>query len=373
MKSGYKRLILLLACIFCFILLDSIFFKILSGYVMALFLFIILLIFYKFYIIEKDNHRYFKDVLFEIIFYTILYFVIFYLLGLIVGLHRVPNYYTLKALVDIFIPIILICVLREILRYNLLRKADGSKLCICLVVFVIIIIDICDEVSVANFNSQYGILKFVALALLPSISRNISYSYITRKTGYKPIIIFDLIFSLYPYLIPLLPNPSEYIMAIIYLMVPILFAFRLYNFFEKKNDKLLPSNYKQRSFKGMIVPIIIVSTLVYFYSGYFRLYAIAIASGSMSPKIYKGDVVIIDQSIPHTIDEGDVIAYRHGDIIVVHRVVKKQKNRSSFIYYTKGDANENIDNLVIEDDMILGKVKYKIPYIGYPTVWFNKE
>ena len=43
------------------------------------------------------------------------------------------------------------------------------------------------------------------------------------------------------------------------------------------------------------------------------------------------------------------------------------------IYYTKGDANNNVDGIVIEEDMTIGVVKVKIPYIGWPTVWFNKE
>ena len=373
MKGGYKRLLILLVCIFSIILLDSIFFKILHGYYMVGFLVILLLIFYKFYIFEKDNHRYFKDLIFEIIFYTILYFIIFYLLGLIVGLHKVPNYYTFKALRDIFIPIVLVCIFREILRYNMLCKADGSRILTILVVFIILLIDICDDFAVANLSSGYGILKFVALSLFPAIARNISYSYITKKSGYRPVIIFDLIFSLYPYLIPLLPNPSEYVMAIIYLMVPILFVFKLYNFFQKKKDNLIPSDYNKKKFKGIITPTIIVMILVYFYSGYFRLYAVAIASGSMTPNIHKGDIVIVDQKKPHNIDIGDVIAYRHENIIVVHRVVKKEKYLDNYIYYTKGDANDNIDNLTIEDEMIIGEVRFKIPYIGYPTVWFNKE
>ena len=373
MKGGYKRLLILLACIICVVLLNVLFFKVLYGYAMIGFLVVLLLVFYKFYVLEKDNHRYFKEMIYEIIFYTILYFILFYLLGLIVGLYRVPNYYSFTSLKNIIIPIILFCVLREILRYNLLCKAEGSKFIIVLVIITIILLDICDELSIVSFKTNYDILKFVALTLFPSIARNISYSYITRKAGYKPVIIFDLIFSLYAYLIPLLPNPSEYIMAIIYLLVPILFALRIYSFFEKKRDNLLPSDYNKRRFRGIIIPLVLIVILVYFYSGYFRMYAVAIASGSMSPKIHKGDIVIVDKKDKHNIDVGDVIAYRHENIIVVHRVVKKQEYQKEYIFYTKGDANNNVDDLIIEEEMIIGKVKFKIPYIGYPTVWFNKE
>ena len=80
MKGGYKRLLILLICMICVILLDTIFFKLLTGYKMIAFLLFIMLIFYKFYIFENGNKRYFKETLYEIIFYPFLYFVLFYLL-----------------------------------------------------------------------------------------------------------------------------------------------------------------------------------------------------------------------------------------------------------------------------------------------------
>ena len=374
MKRGYIRLLSFLACIIAIILIDTFYFKILSGYSLIIFVILLIGIFHKLFVLEKDNHRYFKDVLFEIFFYTVLYFILFYLLGLLVGLYRTPNYLNVSGFKNFIIPITLFCVFREILRYNLLCKADGNKICIVLVVITILLLDICDDFAFASFKTQYSVLKFVALTLFPSISRNISYSYISKKLGYKPVIIFDLIFSLYPYIIPILPNPSEYLMAMIYLMVPILFVYRLVNFFEKKKDKLFPSNYKKRKAREMILPTIIIMVLVFFYSGYFKLYAIAIASGSMSPSIKRGDIVIVNQKVSvDKIEVGDVLAYRHDAIIVVHRVVNKIKIGDLYYYYTQGDANNNVDDLVIEEDMIIGTVKYKIPYIGYPTVWFNKE
>ena len=163
-------------------------------------------------------------------------------------------------------------------------------------------------------------------------------------------------------------------MAIIYLVVPVLFALRIARFFNRKKDEVLPSDYKKKKLKGIVVPVILIMAMVYLYSGYFRFYAIAIASGSMEDKIHKGDVVIVDQDYNYKdLEIGDVIAYRHEKIIVVHRIAKKVEIGDSYYYYTKGDANNNMDDLVIEEDVFIGKVRYKIPYIGYPTVWFNEE
>lgn len=372
MKKGYKRLIVFLSALIFIFLINTFCINILSGYKTILFLIVLLPIFDIYFMMEKDRHRYMKDIYFEVFIYVMFFFVFYYLLGLVVGLAKTSNYYSFIGFKQFIIPIIGYTILREILRYNLLCKAEGSKICTILVVVLIFLMDISDDYYFAVFKSQYDILKFIALTALPMLARNICYSYLSRKTGYKPVIIFDLVFTLFPYLIPVIPNPSEYIVSVIYLLLPIIFVYRIVNFFEKKKDNLLPSNYKKRHVQGIILPVIIIMTLVYFYSGYFRYYAVAIASGSMSTKIERGDIVIIDQK-DHEFEIGEVMAYKREGLIIVHRVVNKIILGDSVIYYTKGDANNNVDDIVIEEDMIIGKVNHKIKYVGYPTVWFNKE
>ena len=117
---------------------------------------------------------------------------------------------------------------------------------------------------------------------------------------------------------------------------------------------------------------IIVFTLAYFVSGFFRYYAVAIATGSMTPNILVGDVVIVDQHKDYKkLEKGEVIAYKYGNIVVVHRLCDIVVIGEDYYFYTKGDANENKDNYIIYPDMVMGNVKVKIPYIGLPTVWLN--
>ena len=69
---------------------------------------------------------------------------------------------------------------------------------------------------------------------------------------------------------------------------------------------------------------------------------------------------------------GDVIAYTHNNVTVVHRLIKIVKIEDKYYFYTKGDANANPDGYAIEEAMVVGKVNVKMPYIGYPTVWLNE-
>ena len=69
---------------------------------------------------------------------------------------------------------------------------------------------------------------------------------------------------------------------------------------------------------------------------------------------------------------GDIIAYEYNKVIIIHRIEKIVFDRGQYYYYTKGDYNKNVDNWYVEEKMIKGIVRYKIPYIGYPTVWINE-
>ena len=372
MKLGYKKLLIFMSIIFIILITNTFFVSFLSGYNIIIFL-IGLLIFFNFYfVMEKDRHRYFKDILFEIFFYTIMFFILYYLLGILTGLAKTPNYFTIVGMKNIIIPIVLYSILREIFRYNMLCKAEDNKLCTVLVVILFICFDLTNSFSLVRIKTQYDVLRFVALTFLPVITRNICYSYISKKMGYKPVIIFDLIFTLYPYIIPILPNPSEYVVSVIYLLTPLIFTYRILKFFELRKDDKIPNDYRKQKFKGLLFPIVVIMVLVYFYSGYFRFYAIAIASGSMTPVILKGDIVIVDQKCKEP-KVGDVIAFKHEQVIVVHRIIQKLEYKDHNLYYTKGDANEKIDDFIVEDDIIIGRVTNKIPYAGYPTVWFNEK
>ena len=374
MKKGYKKILILSLVLILIFLLDLFIFNFFTSYKMILFLFILLIFFNVFFVIEKDNHRYVKNVLFEILIFIISFFLVYYLLGLLVGLAKNNSYLNLYGLRVFIIPLILYTILREVLRYNMLNKADNNNICSIMVVTVFITLDMVYTMEYTGFVDKYSTLKLVALSILPIITRNISYSYVTKKMGYKPVITFDLMFGLYPYLIQIVPNPSEYVVAIIQLVVPVIFSFNMLKFFIKKEDRHIDSSYYTKRFKASILPSIIIIVLVYFYSGYFKFHAIAIATGSMEPKIKKGDVVVIDRKYNYdSLKEGDVIAFKKDNYIVVHRIVKKLEINNSYIYYTKGDANSSIDDIIIEKNIFVGKKVLNIPGIGYPTVWFSER
>ncbi len=374
MKRGTIRLLIFEILTLVILLLNNFVSSILRGYIEIIFLVGLLVLFYFLYGFTKDRHHLWKNVCLDIIIFLLIFFMLYYLLGILISFAKARNYYFLSGIINVLIPLILSIILKEILRYMIISKSFDVKWIMVLTCFLFINFDLVGKYDLSSFKTKYDTFIFVATVLLPIISRNILCTYLTYKTGYKPVILYVLVTTLFAYLLPIIPNPNQYIYSIVWLVMPMVLLYREYKYFAKeKHDLKIERDYHKRKFSTLIIPFIIILVLVYFVSGYFHYHAIVIASGSMENTISKGDVVIIEKtSDPEKIDINEVIAYRYNKIIVVHRLVKRINVNGETIFYTKGDANHDIDNYKITMDMVIGTVNFKIPYIGYPTVWVNE-
>ena len=373
-KKSYIKLYGYLSFIFIIFLLNVFMSNILNSYKLVLILILLVAIFQYFFVFEKSKKRYNKPVIYLLLSCSIVYLCLFYLSGLIIGFTKTGNYLNWYGLKTFIIPTILIIVLKEYLRYGISLKSEGNK---ALLIFAVITFVMMDISSVLAFyvKGVQDLFLLYALNLLPAISNNILCFYIVRKTNYKPSIVYMLIMNLYKYIIPIVPNPTEYIKSMIDFIVPLLFLIRLNKFFVGENDEYIERNYNKNIISNYAFPIILSAVLIYFISGYFKYYALTIGSGSMEPNIKVGDVVIVKQKgyEVNDIQIGTVIVYRHNNVQIVHRVVDIVKSDNDYIFYTKGDNNDIKDSWYVEEKDIIGIATYKLPYIGLPTVWLSKR
>lgn len=110
----------------------------------------------------------------------------------------------------------------------------------------------------------------------------------------------------------------------------------------------------------LLIPLIY---LIYSISNN-SLFILTVLSGSMSPTMEPGDVVIVSKVNLGEIKEGDIITFKEGNNYITHRVIEvKRENDIKFI--TKGDANKDPDQRTVNPEEVIGKVVFIIPKIGY--------
>ena len=346
--------------------------------VLATILFLFALFVKKGFTRPQKASLYAKEIMFLLLGFGIIYVGAFYLLGFIFytfSKQIVP--FGMKSILENIIPLAITIVSSEIIRNVLInqngsikighKKIDFAKV---LTFINMVLIDLIVYRSVYNLDTLNGLLSLVGFILCASISCNLFYNYTSKRYGYKGIIAYRLITSLYVYFIPVIPNMYIYFRSFIRMTVPyIMYLIIDYSYVK---DKYAVAFKDKRNSMIKIAAILVVTALVtMLISCQFRYGIIVIGSGSMTGAIDYGDAAIFESYHGQRIEIGDVLVFKKDDLKIIHRVVEIQKVNGSIRYYTKGDYNDYVDVDYRTASDLLGVYKFRIKYIGYPTLFVN--
>lgn len=101
-----------------------------------------------------------------------------------------------------------------------------------------------------------------------------------------------------------------------------------------------------------------------------------VMSGSMTPSIRTGDVVIDQKIAAEDAKVGDVVTFRDpegGRRLITHRVRKIRVGRDGVIsFVTKGDAANAVQRWSVPAGGSIGLVRFRVPYLGY-ALWSTRQ
>lgn len=374
MKRSQIIVIGLLTFMLFALLFNSFITKIFSRYSICVFIFLLDVIAYFLLGFEKNKSRYNKDIILSLIIYITIYYISIYLFGLFIGFSKNVYNFDFVSIINNIVPVIILIFVSEILRYIINSKIKDSYLLLGLSLIVFSMIDITFTLNATNFGDFYTVLKVIGLFVLPSLGKNFLFTYLSVKVGFKPNMVYRYLMDIPKYILPIIPNFGAYVESIIYIAFPILVFIIIYNNLKKvdrKVNKIIKSKKSKKTIITyyIIIPLLIITVAL--TSGYFKYQAIVVATGSMSPNINKGDIVVVKKLSDNEIRNlkiGDILVFNRENKIVVHRIYKIYSSGDEIFFKTKGDNNNAPDSYLIEIHEILGIVKLKVRYIGYPTV-----
>jgi signal peptidase len=103
-------------------------------------------------------------------------------------------------------------------------------------------------------------------------------------------------------------------------------------------------------------------------------HSLAVLSGSMTPTLRVGDLVIDRQERAAGLRPGDIATFRDPDKpsrLLTHRVVRMRIRRGVAYVVTKGDANTGVERWSAPVDGSVGVVELRIPKLGYAVVYIG--
>ena len=319
----------------------------------------------------KDNNYLKKNVTKLVISCILVYFLTIYALGLVLCFHKTVFSFHLKYIFGVIVLEALVIIAEELIRYIICRNTPHQKLPIILYTLILSLLNIIIVINGYNLKDNEVFFIFITTIVIPSIARESICSFLTYKVSYLPSMIYKLTIILYPYILPIIPNLGNYLSAISGIALPYAIFYMVSKMLHYK-DKA--KEYQQKATRRMIYApaIAVLIVIVMLVSGLFNHKIIAIGSNSMSPKFEKGDTVIFEKKDIEKIQLGEVIAFQKKGKLITHRVINKKELGSKVVFKTKGDANNAPDSFEVEDNEVLGVVKYTVKYLGYPTLWFNE-
>ena len=290
------------------------------------------------------------------------YFVITYTVGLAVGF--LANSYSLELtgiITNTFFVIITI-IATEILRYVFIDYNKGNHKDLIFITIILILFEANLNIRYDSFGTFERTFRYISTTFLPIVMKNIMCSYITYKSNYKPCLVYRLVMDLYIYFLPIQPDMNYFWTSFSSLILPFTIFIILYN----SKSETSKAKIKKSIWRIIDIPIIVVLCIFLLFAwGIGPFMIVGIETESMYPKIHIGDAVLIDKTIDRNIlKEGDIIAYEKKDIIIVHRIFKKNGRT----YITKGDNNNAVDAEFVDQDQIIGIVRIKIPFLAYPRI-----
>lgn len=327
---------------------------------------------------EKKSRRFKYESLFYVFAYCVLFLLITYFIGIFIGFSKNVYKLNFSNLINNIIPYLILIVISEVLRYEISRKGEGSLLSYVLVTAILICVDMSIFLKTYDLSIGDEQIKFICAIVMPSFFKNICLIHFNRNGGIYSSLLYRLLLDLKIFIFPIFPNFGIYWDSVIYTTLPVLMSLII-----RLHLKQYKYEYDTRTIlkKGALYNylfyfilfglILIINILV---SCSFKYNMIAIGSGSMSPKIEKGDAVIYEKFDGKNMPEKEQILVFHKDKkIIVHRIIDVVDiNEKEKIYYTKGDNNDSPDGYPIETKDIVGVVKTKIKYIGIPSVLISE-
>lgn len=300
------------------------------------------------------------------------YVLVIYGLGLFTGFTKSIYNYSFFGIIKNISPIVFAVFFKEIIRYIVAYNSKKDVKPIIFLTVIYIIFDILNGSFGISFTSFYQVFHFVCLTVLPSIAKQALLSYVTFYVSLIPSFIYALVFEVAPFVLPIYPDLGDYLNAVISLLLPFI-VFMTIKKMLNYNEKTV---IKVRGYfvKLMVIPFtLFLCVIILLVSGLFNHKMIAIGSDSMNPTYYRGDAVIYEKVKPDGINKGDILVFEYNHSVITHRVINITEKNGQLFFQTKGDNNAQADLELIGEENVLGKVKYIVKYVGYPTVWINEK
>lgn len=325
----------------------------------------------------RRRQKFIKDKVEIVSIIMLLYFIVYFLSGFIFGFAKniySTSFFGIISNIWIYLSII---IFKELTRNKLVKNAGHSKINYVLITILFILCDL-QFISLASYlESSEMMFKYSFQTIIPMIFINIISTYLCSISNSIPSTLMRGILILLKIIPPIQPAFDWFMVGMFESCLPVLIYLITYYYHNKKVIRESKNLVRTKKSNPIFAGIIIIALVFFgfFIGGFFKYQFIAVASGSMDPTFKRGDALIIEKIDKNDYEKlklGVIIAYRYDNRVVLHRIVEVNEDDGEITYITKGDNNEYADNAPVKQNQVVGIIRLKVIYAGYPSVLLNE-
>ena len=296
----------------------------------------------------------------------IIYYMIYFASGIIFGYQKSPYSRNILLLIKNIVFIVGAFCMQEYVRSKFVNNTKNMKIYVLItIVFAFINLDYTNFFS--NFESGETIFKFIVGKLIPQIAISCICTYLAKTGGTILIYSYRLPIVFLTVILPIFPNLDWFVSCILDVLVTII-LFILINYEHTiKINRLTRGEKKEINPKSSVFMVIFSIMFIVFIAGLMPYKPVAVMSNSMVPYFTRGYVVIvkkIEKEDLKNLKVGDILEYQLDENMILHRIINIEKGKNNeLLFTTQGDNNDFPDMKKVEEEQIVGVIKFKIPYI----------
>ncbi len=267
------------------------------------------------------------------------------------------------------LPVTAIIVSSEIVRY--VARVQGSRVADAVSYVICVMGELFISTNVGTVDRFVGFMDFVGLALFPALTAHALYHYLAKRYGMLPNIVYRAIITLYAFIIPVAPMMPDSLFAFLSLFIPPLIHWFVDSMYEKRLRQAQKKKKSKYTLPLTVAAVACATAVILLIAGQLPHHMLVIATESMTGELNKGDAAFYQEYSGDPVEEGQIIVFEKDGSTIVHRVVDIQYINGETRYITKGDINEDTDAGYVLPSQIQGIFTFKIPYVGYTTLWLR--
>ena len=262
---------------------------------------------------------------------------------------------------------------REVVRTYAIGSFRFSKrrlLWIVLLTAVLFANDL-NYTKLLNLTGFKSVFIYAAEFLVPLLAQHILLTTLSFYGGAGVALIYVLMLEASPYLSPFLPNLPWIAKSAIGICFPLGILVLSSDWGHQHSSSASRTGKELNA--GFLVGILLSVAFLWFCVGVFPVYPSVVMTGSMEPRIYPGDVVLIEKITTEkrvfALKSGDIINFKRENFSVTHRITEVLLDEAGNVsFITKGDNNDGHDVLPVLPNDINGLVENVLPKVGFPIM-----